>query len=68
MIVKSKKQLNKSITKEAILYIIENKTLICTIGNMSHIITRESDFSGEKLDCLMGKGQWFVIEETDIGC
>ena len=61
MRVKSEKQL-KSITKEEIpSYIIENKTLICTIGNMSHIITRESDFSGEILDYLMEKGQWFVI-------
>ena len=61
MIIKSEKQL-KSITKEEIpSYIIENKTLICTIGNMSHIITRESGFSGEILDYLMEKGQWFVI-------
>lgn len=63
MIIKSEKQL-KSITKEDIpLYIIENKTLICTIGDMSHIITRESGFSGEILDYLMEKGQWFVVEK-----
>lgn len=63
MIIKSKKQL-KSMTKEEIpSYIIENKTLICTIGNMSHIITRESGFSGEILGYLMEKGQWFVVEK-----
>ena len=61
MIIKSEKQL-KSITKEDIpLYIIENKTLICTIGDMSYIITRESGFSGEILDYLMEKEQWLVI-------